>query len=84
MGASGHGSGSGGSSLSMTDKVPIVVNHFISPVRAVAVEVTNHHPSVVVDNVAWVEAHNWWFINRSDGDSLKVGDGSLTLLTLVN
>ena len=42
-----------------------------------AVKVANHHPSVVVDDVAWAKAHGWCFINRSDGDSSKVGDKEL-------
>ena len=27
-----------------------------------AIEVTNHNPSVIVDDIAWVEVHGWWFL----------------------
>ena len=66
------------------NEVPIIIHHIVVPVHAVALEVTNHHPSVVVDDVAWAEAHGWWFINKSDSDSLKVGGRSSKLLTLLD
>ena len=63
------------------DEVPIFVHHAVALVHAVAVEVANHHPSVIVDDVARAEIHGWWLINGRDGDSSKeVGDKELDVV----
>ena len=62
------------------DEVPIVICLIIAPVCAVAIEVANHHPSIIVDNFAWAEAHGWWFIDGSDSNSLKVGSKELNVV----
>ena len=54
----------------------------MDPVSVVAIEFINHNTSVIVDDVAWVEAHGWCFIYRSDSDPRKLVERSLTLTLL--
>ena len=61
-------------------EVPVVVCHIIAPVRAVAIEVANHHPRVIVDNFAWAEVHGWLFMDGSDSDPSKVSDKELNIV----
>ena len=51
------------------DKVPIVIHRIITPVYVVAVEVADHHPSIIVDMLLGLK-HTVGPSPRRDSDSL--------------